>query len=541
MIDFLIKQPLLVLFIIAALGYPLGRLKIKGFSLGIAAVLFVGLAIGALDERLALPQSLTMLGLVLFVYTVGLASGPSFVASFKRQGLRDNAFVLLMLCAAALTVFLIQRVLGLSAGVSAGLFAGSLTNTPALAAVLELLAEQPETVQVEPVVAYALTYPLAVVGVIVVLKFCEHLFKIDYSQEAQLLRDLGATGEHLHNITVRISRPDIAEIAAEGWREQQSWDVLFGRFRRAGHTDLVHPYTVLQPGDLLSLIGSEAAVYQAATFLGEVTDVHLEFDRSELDYRRMFVSNPEVADKTLAELKLPQRYDVLITRIRRGDSELLPHGRTRLELGDRVRVIARREQMPEITRLFGDSYRALSEIDIMAFSLGICGGLVLGLLPLPLPGGMTFQLGLAGGPLVVALVLGVLGRSGPIVWQLPYSANLTLRQIGLVLFLAGVGSRSGYAFVQTLFTASGLAILLAGLALTVLIALLTLIIGYRLFKIPMSLLAGMLAGLQTQPAVLAYASERSGNDLPNVGYATVFPLATISKIVLAQLLLNLLG
>ena len=214
--------------------------------------------------------------------------------------------------------------------------------------------------------------------------------------------------------------------------------------------------------------------------------------------------------------------------------------RALLERGDRVRVLTRRETMDAVSDLFGDSYRALSEIDILSFSLGLALGLLLGLVPIPLPGGVSVKLGLAGGPLIVALVLGWRERTGPLLWVLPYSANLTLRQIGLILFLAGIGTRSGYAFFTTLTQGSGLALFGAGILITTGVAVTMLYVGYRVLKTPMGLLTGMLAGLQTQPAVLGFALEQSGNDLPNIGYASVYPVATIAKIVFSQLVLTIL-
>jgi putative transport protein len=196
--------------------------------------------------------------------------------------------------------------------------------------------------------------------------------------------------------------------------------------------------------------------------------------------------------------------------------------------------------MPAVSAFFGDSYRALSEIDVLTFSLGLTAGLLLGVLPIPLPGGGDLKLGLAGGPLVVALVLGALDRTGPLVWSLPYSANLTLRQLGLIVFLAGIGTRAGYAFVSTVQSRDGVLLLGAGAVITFTVALATLWVGYRLLNVPMGLLSGMLAGLQTQPAVLGFALEQTGDDLPNVGYAALFPLATIAKILAAQLLLAIL-
>jgi putative transport protein len=295
--------------------------------------------------------------------------------------------------------------------------------------------------------------------------------------------------------------------------------------------------TRLAPGDLITAVGTHAALTQVAAALGEVSDERLEFDRSQLDYRRIFVSNPRLAGHRLRDLNLPQQFGALITRVRRGDVELLPTGELTLELGDRVRVLTDRRQMPAVTAFFGDSYRALSEIDVLTFSLGLGLGLLVGLIPLPLPGGAVLRLGLAGGPLLVALALGAVGRTGSLVWSLPYSANLTLRQIGLILFLAGVGTRSGYHFVATLGQDGGLAIFAAGAALTSLAALVTLWVGYRVLRIPLGVLSGLLAGLQTQPAVLGFALEQTQNDLPNLSYATVYALATIAKIVLAQLLL----
>jgi putative transport protein len=218
---------------------------------------------------------------------------------------------------------------------------------------------------------------------------------------------------------------------------------------------------------------------------------------------------------------------------------MLPNGQTVLLPGDHVRVVAPHEKMEPLARFFGDSYRAISEIDILTFSLGLAMGLLLGMIPIPMPGGVTLRLGIAGGPLIVALLVGALGRTGPLVWTIPYSANLSLRQMGLIFFLAGIGTRSGYAFASTLTEGSGWVVFAAGAGVTCLTTLFTLWLGHRVLKIPMGLLLGITAGLQTQPAVLGFSLEQTNNDLPNVGYATVYPIAMIVKILLAQVLLIL--
>lgn len=541
-VELLKSNPLLLLFVVAAIGYPLGRIRLFGHSLGVAAVLFAGLTIGALDPDLKLPEVVYTLGLVVFVYTIGLSGGAGFFASFQRKGLRDNLLIVGMLIVAALAVAGVQYAFGLRPTLAAGLFAGSLTNTPALAAVLEQIktiapADTRDQLLTDPVIGYSIAYPIGVIGMIIAIATLQRAWRVDYTSEAHHLRDLGAVGQKLVNRTVRITRPEISLLTVDELLRAKQWRVIFGRTLRNGQMTLVDGASRLQQGDLVSLIGTEEEIAEAAAFLGEMTDERLELDRSRLDFRRIFVSNPRVVGRPLRALQLPQRYGALVTRVRRGDMELLPHGDMVLELGDRVRVVALRERMDEVSDFFGDSYRALSEIDILTFSLGLAMGLLLGMIPFPLPGDATFRLGVAGGPLVMALILGARERTGPLVWNIPYSANLTLRQIGLVLFLAGVGTRSGYAFVSTFSQSGGAVLFVAGAVITCGVAFLTLWIGHKLLRIPMSLLIGMLAGLQTQPAVLAFALEQTKNDAPNIGYTTVYPMAMIAKILLAQALI----
>jgi putative transport protein len=550
-IQILIDNPLLLLFIVVALSYPLGQLRIpptrsgKGVRLGVAAVLFAGLAVGALDPNLKLPEIIYVLGGVLFVYPIGLSSGPGFFASFRRKGLRDNGLVFAMLVFAALLTAGAFRLLGLKATVAAGMFAGSLNNTPALAGVLEYIKVNAEAALrdqalAEPVIGYSIAYPLGVIGMIVAISVTQRLFKVNYAREAETVEEVAAATRHLFSRNVVVTRPEAMQTPIRELVHGRHWDIVFGRMKRDGQISLATDQTRLQVGDVLTVVGPLDDVDAVTAYLGAASDAQLELDRKQLDYRRIFVSNPKIAGHRLKDLNLPQQWGALITRVRRGDVEFVPHGDTVLELGDRVRVLTHRDHMDALTDFFGDSYRAISEVDILTFSLGLALGLLLGILPIPLPGGIIFRLGFAGGPLIVALILGTLRRTGPMVWTLPYSANLTLRQIGLILFLAGIGTRAGYTFISTFAQSGGLAIFLAGAAITTLTGFMTLVIGYRVLKIPMSLLVGILSGLQTQPAVLGFASEQTQNDLPNIGYATVYPVAIISKILFAQLLLVLL-
>lgn len=541
----LLENPLLLLFLVAAIGYPLGRVKIHGSSVGVAAVLFVGLAIGSLHPDLKLPEIVYMLGLALFVYSIGLSSGPTFVASLKREGVRNNLLVIGVLVLATGLTVLAGRLLHLKGTLTAGLFAGSLTNTPALAGALETIKHMApsgalEQMLSEPVVAYSITYPVGVIGMVLSISLVQRIWQVDYGKEAKKLRAFGAASESLRNCTIRVTRAEATEETIEELSHRHDWDVMFGRIKHDGHFALALPQAKLAVGDLVTVVGLSEDLQRVAAFIGERSEEEINLDRSEFYFRRIFVSNPQVAGRRLKDLNLQERFGAVVTRVRRGDDDFIPHDNMVLELGDRVRVLTHRDQMGEVSAFFGDSYRAVSEVDILTFSLGLALGLLLGIMPIPLPGGVSLKLGFAGGPLVVALVLGTMGRTGKMIWNLPYSANMTLRQIGLVLFLAGIGTRAGYGFFSTFTKEGGMAIFAAGIVITCITALIALWVGYRLLKIPMSLMIGMLAGMQTQPAVLGYALEQTRNDLPNVGYASVYPIATIAKILLVQLLLLML-
>jgi putative transport protein len=368
----------------------------------------------------------------------------------------------------------------------------------------------------------------------------KRIWKVDYAAEARQLQSSGGSAPALENRTIRVTRMDLSATPIHEQAHHAGWNVKFGRIKRADQLFLVTRDVCLKTGDLVSLVGAPDELDRVTAHLGQEAEERLELDRSQIDFRRMVVSNPALAGRKIKDLSLMEQFGAIVTRVRRGDVELLARDDLTLEPGDRVRVVAPRQEMERIARYLGDSYRALSEIDVLTFSLGIAAGLLIGLIPIPLPGGLVFTLGFAGGPLVAALILGALGRTGPLVWTLPYSANLTLRQIGLIMFLAGVGTRAGYAFVSTMQQGDGFPLFIAAALITTFSAMTTLIIGYRLLKIPMSLLIGLLAGLQTQPAVLGFALEQTGNDLPNQGYASMFALAVIVKIILAQLLVAFL-
>ncbi len=546
MIKLLTDNPLLLLFIVAAIGYPLGRIHIAGSSLGVSAVLFVGIAVGALDPRLQLPDIIYLLGLALFIYAIGLSSGRGFIASLKQKGLRDNLFIFAMLVVAMGLSLGVHVLFHMKSSLTTGMFAGALTNAPALAGVMETLRgtvtnkAAMDAMIAEFVGGFSIAYPVGVIGMILIIYTLERIWKIDYKAEAAGLREFGVGNQKIENRVVTVTRPEATVDQVILLFRKHRWKAVLGRMQRDGQTSVVQADTRFQLGDIVNLVGPSDELERMTEFIGEPSQEPIHLSRTEVDYRRVFVSNSAVAGRPINTLELPERFGAIITRVRRGDRDMVPNGATVLELGDRVRVLADRDRISQVSDFFGDSYKAVSEIDVLVFSLGLALGLLVGTIPIPL-GHTTLKLGFAGGPLVVALFLGAMGRTGPFVWNMPYSANMFLRQFGMVLFLAGIGVRAGYPFISTFAQSGGLNAFYGGAIVTCVTAFLTLVIGYKLLKIPMGLLVGILAGLQTQPAILGYALKQTDNDLPNIGFATVYPVATVAKIILAQVVLSLLS
>ncbi len=542
MIALLSESPLLLLFVVLAIGAPLGKIKIAGVNLGIASVLFTGLAIGSLSPNIKLPAIIYEIGLVLFIYCIGISSGEQFFGNLKKKGWRENVLAFAALSLAFLLVLITGSFTNIKYSYLVGIFAGSLTNTPALAASLEFLKgivppNLIDSALSEPVVAYSVCYPMGVIGMIVAIVLFQKIFKTSLKSSPEVTES-----EKITNATVLITNEKLFGQSIRDIKSKHTLDIVFGRIRRNGTSFLALDDIVLHSGDLMTVVGKPKEVERTITLLGKKSEIHLEVEHQQLDIRRVFVSNHDIIGQSLKDLNLPHSMGIIITRIRRGDNDILPDANTTLQFGDRVRILTGRNEMATASKFFGDSYAAQSEIDILTLGLGMAAGFLLGMIPIPLPGGITLKLGIAGGPLIVALLLGAINRVGKIVFVMPYSANHTVRQLGLVLFLAGVGTRSGYAFFETISKSNeGFTFMIVGATITISVAFFFLFIGHSLLKIPFPRLAGMLSGVQTQPAVLAFVNEQSKSEQPNIGYSSVFPIATLTKIIFAQIILTLLS
>jgi len=538
--DLCAANPLLLLFTLVGVGGVLGSLHWRGFSLGPAAVLFVALGFSAYDERLKLAAIVGQLGLVLFAYTIGVSAGPSFFATVRSGG-RSLVLAVGLLLGAGLVTLGVGHLLGLRGAVLSGVYAGSLTNTPALAASLEQLKSD------APTVGYSVTYLCGVLGMLIAAGL-----SLRTTTRARAPRDPAAAdaidspdrGHPVARLEQRTMRIDVEGLPSlVALEERYGNKVVFSRLMRGdvpGHpgtldvaTDDISPVV----GDILTAVGDADVVERVVQDLGHVSSVALARDHSQLESRRITISKRGVAGHRLERLKLARRFGATTTRVRRGDVDLLATPDLVLQLGDRVRVVAHREQMESIATFFGDSERGAADLNPVGLALGLSLGLLVGLLAFPMPHGGRFALGVAGGPLLVGLVLGRVQRSGKVLWTIPYQASNAVNQLGMLLFLGYAGSNAGHALSQTLRTAQGPRLLVAGIAVTGLTAATMLFLAPRLAGVAGPQLAGQLAALDTQPAVLAYANERSdGDPRVNLGYALVYPVAMIVKVVLAPIL-----
>ncbi|MEZ4911619.1 MAG: TrkA C-terminal domain-containing protein [Saprospiraceae bacterium] len=533
----LIDSPLLLLFIVSAIGFIVGRIQIGNTSLGVSAVLFVGLLFGSINSEYHVPDIIFQLGIVFFVYTIGLKSGPIFFDSISKKGWEEIFFIFTMLAISAIFTIIIHFIAGFDTATTVGIYTGSSTNTTALAGVIDMinLKYNGDSTSIKQlVVGYTFSYPMGVIGVMFALKLMERIYKIDYRQEEMSLKKKFPIDETLTSKAIRITNPEVDGMQIREIIKKYQWNIIFGRVDSQKHGTSLNNWDIaLHLDDNVIVVGTEEELFQVQQVLGEEALNSLLYDRKEYDIVRIFVSNVDVMGKPLSSLNLNHKFNAVITRIRRGDVEMLATPDTILEPGDRIRFVASRKDIAGIQALFGDSYYANSTINLFSFGVGIALGLILGMIPFTLPGDVTFKLGFAGGPLIVGLVLGALRRTGPILWVLPYGSNVTLNQLGLTLLLAVIGISSGNTLLQSLQDGQWVKIFMAGSVLSILTTMVSVWIGYSLLKIPFSLLLGYQSN---QPAILDFSNQLSQNRMPLIGYTFMFPISLILKIVFAQLI-----
>ncbi len=516
-------SPMTTLFLVIAAGYLVGEINIKGFALGSGAVLFVGLACGAFAPKAAPPGMLGTLGLLLFLYCVGIQYGGEWYRGLTSpSGLRANAAALCGLAVSAAVALAIHRTGAAGLPESLGMFAGATTSTPALQAVLDALGNQ------DAAVGYSLAYPLGVAGPILCMYVYLAIFKPKIAPAADRL--MKPVEVRLRNVALIGRRfVDLHQSLPKG--------VQAVAIRSGGRNRVPDSTTVLQADDVLLLVGADqAAIGRALELVGEAA-ASIAVDRTALDYTRVFASRSDVVGMPLGSLKLPGGFAYSYIHVRRGDVDLLPDDDLVLEFGDRVGVLCHRADFDAVRRFFGDSIKGVGDFSYISLGVGAAMGLLVGMIPLPIPGVGRITLGLAG-VLLVALGLGHIRRTG-IVWTLPLSANMVLRNFGLTVFLAQVGLASGPQFAATV-AESGFTLLLLGAVIMLALILATMIAG-RLFGIPADDLFGIISGVTGNPAILVYANRAIPTERPDIGYAMVFPTVTVAKILFVQIAAAVLG
>lgn len=532
--DFLSQNTIALLFLTIGFGYLLSKVEFKGVGLGVASVLFVGLAVGAFGEgRFKVPDVVGQLGLLLFVYTVGLQSGPGFFRILRQRGISLTLLAVVSICAVAAVASLCATLFSVNGAIVVGMFCGSLTNTPALAAATEAIGNHPDASLIA--VGYSVVYPLAVVLPILFSLAIASIRRIDIARETARAEETAGTKTEApvgKNFVLQH-----AELVGKTVREALliPFGVRVSRIKRGSDVFVGVANTVLQHGDVLRVVGSELAVQRAGDAIGPETTESPEAERKQVDFRRILLTNSSLVGKRLKELDLENTWGAVITRIRRGDIDFFPTDETVLERGDRLRVVAPTDRIADLTKYLGDSAKALSETDYLSLSLGILLAIGVGQIPIQV-GEFELKLGLAGGALLVSLVLGYLGRTGSLIWDLPLEIDATFRQLGLVLFFASVGIKSGAQFADAV-SGQGFLLISIGALLTFTSAFLLLVGAMGILRLDWVTATGTLAGGQTQPAVLSFIGKLAKSEAPTIAYSAVFPTAMILKILLAQALL----
>jgi putative transport protein len=514
------QQPLMALFLTVAIGYLVGEINIKGFSLGVGAVLFVALFVGWLAPKSAPAAMVGTLGLALFLYTVGVQYGKQFFLGLtSAAGRRANMMALIGVLLAGIVSIAFVKAVDLKLGYALGLFAGSGTSTPTLQAAIATLGND------DPAVGYSVSYPFGVAGPILFL----YLVFVIFKPKVEV-----AAGAGLELLEIAIRNPDlygktIGEIASG-----LPVGVQIAALRRAHRNEPASPGMVIAENDVvLAVAPSRESLELAGKSLGEPAPGRVVKDRSDLDYLRVFASRPTVVGRALGDLDLPGDKASIIAQVRRGDAELMPRPDLVLEFGDRIGLLAHRADFAAMRRFFGDSIKGTAEFSYISIGLGMALGFLLGAIQIPLPGIGKLAVGLSG-VLIVALILGNLRRTGGMNWTIPLSANLVLRNLGLTLFLAQVGMHSGPKFAATV-TETGLQMLGLGAIVLCALVLPIIILGLFVYKLPYDEVAGIVAGACGNPAILAYANKLAPTERPDIGYAMIFPGMTIVKILFVDI------
>ncbi|HCI6537511.1 putative transporter [Klebsiella variicola] len=536
-----------VLALVAVVGLWIGNVKIRGVGFGIGGVLFGGIIVGHFVDQAGVALSSPMLhfiqefGLILFVYTIGIQVGPGFFASLRVSGLRLNLFAILIVILGGLVTAVLHKLFNIPLPVVLGIFSGAVTNTPALGAGQQILRDLgvPFEVVDQMGMSYAMAYPFGICGILLTMWLVRLFFRINVEKEAQRFEESSGNGHaNLHTINVRVENPNLNQMAIQDVPMLNSDNIVCSRLKRGELLMVPAPGTLIQAGDLLHLVGRPEDLHNAQLVIGQEVATSLSTRGTDLKVERVVVTNEKVLGKKIRDLHVKQRYDVVISRLNRAGVELVASSSASLQFGDILNLVGRQEAIDAVAAELGNAQQKLQQVQMLPVFIGIGLGVLLGSIPLFIPGfPAALKLGLAGGPLIMALILGRIGSIGKLYWFMPPSANLALRELGIVLFLAVVGLKSGGDFVATLTQGEGLSWIAYGIFITAIPLLTVGILARMLAKMNYLTLCGMLAGSMTDPPALAFANNlHTTSGAAALSYATVYPLVMFLRIITPQLL-----
>ncbi|SAI15856.1 putative transporter [Enterobacter hormaechei] len=536
-----------VLALVAVVGLWLGNIKIRGVGFGIGGGLFGGVFVGHFADQLGWVLSADMLhfiqefGLILFVYTIGIQVGPGFFASLRVSGLRLNLFAFGIVVMGGLVTAILHKLFAIPLPVVLGIFSGAVTNTPALGAGQQILRDLgiPADVVDQMGMSYAMAYPFGICGILLSMWLVRVLFRVNVEQEAKEHESTLTNGHALiKTINIRVENPNLNNMAIQDVPILNSATIICSRLKRDETLMVPSPDTLIQHGDLLHLVGQPADLNNARLVIGQEVDTSLSTRGTDMRVERVVVTNEKVLGKKIRDLQVKERYDVVISRLNRAGVELVASQDASLQFGDILNLVGRPSSIDAVADMVGNAQQKLQQVQMLPVFIGVGLGVMLGSIPLYVPGfPVALKLGLAGGPLIMALILGRIGSIGKLYWFMPPSANLALRELGIVLFLAVVGLKSGGDFVDTLVNGEGMSWVGYGIFITA-IPLITVGLLARIFaKMNYLTLCGMLAGSMTDPPALAFANNlHATSGAAALSYATVYPLVMFLRIITPQLL-----
>lgn len=532
MFESLLQTSYFALFLIIALGFVLGRIQIKGLSLDVSAVIFIALLFGHFG--VVIPKDLGNIGLVLFIFTIGIQAGPGFFDSFRSKGKTLIILALLIVGSASLTGIALKYIFDIDTPSLVGLIAGALTSTPGLAVAIDSTQSSAASI------SYGIAYPFGVIGVILFVKLLPKILRIDLNAEAKRL-ELERRSQYpaMRAATLRVSHENVVERTLAQLQIRNMTGAVVSRIKQGEHIYMPKPTTRLHQGDLIRVVGNDRSIEQVCLLVGDEVQEDIPFASTQ-ELQSLLVTNKQIINNSLSHLNLQGTFGCTVTRVRRSGIDLPPEPNLTLKFGDKLMVAGEKEGLKELGRFLGNDEKRLSDTDFFPIAMGIVLGVLFGKMTISFSDGFSFSPGLTGGILMVALILSAIGKTGPIMWTMSGSANQLLRQLGLLLFLSEVGTSAGVNLVAT-FQESGWLLFGVGMAITLVPMIVALVFGYWVFKINILDLLGTIAGGMTSTPGLAAADSMSDSSAPSIAYATVYPIAMVFLILFIQFIANLIA